>query len=163
MSNVSQLLALITVTPTKCEFSYCLAYPFVGPTNSSRSLEFSNSNSPPPHPHTHHRSYANNTCILNSAGDTYLGIGDQPGSSGKCDAANKSTIHVEVGGNTVYAPGGSVTVQCGKAISGADWLATGSDPGQSVTNLLVLLDFFVWSSFCKRPVQVCVGGGGGVW
>jgi hypothetical protein len=32
-------------------------------------------------------------------------------------------------------------VQCGKAISGADWLATGSDPGQSVTSLLVLLDF----------------------
>mmetsp|Transcript_4480 Transcript_4480/g.11420 ORF Transcript_4480/g.11420 Transcript_4480/m.11420 type:complete len:899 (+) Transcript_4480:19-2715(+) len=76
--------------------------------------------------------YANNTCILSKAGDTYLGIGSQPGSSTACNPANSSTIHLQIGGNTVYAPGGLVTVTCGGTLNGTMWLSHGVDVGSKI-------------------------------
>eukprot|EP00035_Acanthoeca_spectabilis_P012614 m.227837 g.227837 ORF g.227837 m.227837 type:complete len:815 (+) comp15667_c0_seq10:79-2523(+) len=72
--------------------------------------------------------YANNTCILAKAGDNYLGIGTQPGST-PCSVANLSAIHIQLGGNIVYAPNTSVTVTCGTPMSGDAWLAYGADTG----------------------------------
>lgn len=68
------------------------------------------------------------TCILAKAGDTYLGIGTQPGST-PCSVANLSAIHIQLGGNIVYAPNASVTVTCGTPMSGDAWLAYGADTG----------------------------------
>lgn len=75
--------------------------------------------------------YQNNTCILSKRGDTYLGIGSQPGSV-TCDPKHPPSVHLLLGGNTVYAPGGDVEVVCGGKIDGAAWLRTGLDPGTTV-------------------------------
>lgn len=72
--------------------------------------------------------YRNNTCILAKAGDVYLGIGSQPGST-SCDPAQPGSIHLLLGDNTVYAPAASVTVDCGANMNGTVWLSHGADKG----------------------------------
>lgn len=85
--------------------------------------------------------YYNNICVLAKAKDTYLnlngygGMPSIPGGKNPCDADPKGAgaLHTYLGANTVYAPGGSVSVTyCGKHQSGEAWLAEGLDKGSSV-------------------------------
>jgi hypothetical protein len=66
--------------------------------------------------------------ILAKAGDTYLGLGTQPGGLQDCEDPGKD-LHVYIGRNKVYAPGGSVGVKYCGAYGSAAWLAKGLDPG----------------------------------
>ena len=68
----------------------------------------------------------NNTCILASAGDTYLDIGD-------CRADATLANRVVLGGNRVLSPGAAAApVNCGKTYAFADWIALGLDTGTTL-------------------------------
>jgi hypothetical protein len=55
--------------------------------------------------------FRNNTCILAGAGDPYLDLGDG------CDVGDPALpTRMLLGGNTVLAPGGNVTVTCGRTV-----------------------------------------------
>lgn len=79
--------------------------------------------------------YQNNTCILGTANDLYLQLSQ---AVGNCSFRRGRRINLLLGGNTVYAPGGEVSVGYGFGIDtpgatsimpGADWLQLGLDNG----------------------------------
>jgi len=90
--------------------------------------------------------YSNNTCILSKARDTYLGWYNSVGSSSSssstagarrdaeasgptCDTAH-GDFHLRLGGNTVYSPGGDVTINCMRTdLNATAWMAHGLDKG----------------------------------
>jgi hypothetical protein len=73
--------------------------------------------------------YYNNICILAAAGDNYLDMG-----SCKADPTFLQNSMI-LGNNTVYVPGSSATVSCGKSYTIQEWIATGLDPGTTVMDL----------------------------
>ena len=71
----------------------------------------------------------NNTCILTSAGDTYLDIGD-------CAADATLANRVILGNNRIMSPGGSAApVNCGKSYAFADWIKLGLDVGTTLSDI----------------------------
>ena len=75
--------------------------------------------------------FANNTCVLASASDLYMDLGN-PCAAGEADLA----LRVALGGNTIYAPAGSrAGVKCGADVLDFDaWVATGADAGSVFHN-----------------------------
>jgi hypothetical protein len=73
--------------------------------------------------------FYNNICILAAAGDNYMSLGSCTPTS---TFLQNSML---LGNNTVYVPGSSATVSCGKPYTIQDWIATGLDPGTTVADL----------------------------
>jgi hypothetical protein len=84
--------------------------------------------------------YSNNTCILGTAGDSYLELSRAVGHVNVTDA---SSVHLILGSNTIFAPNANVSVVFGTGIDApfggmqtirniTSWLALGLDPGTTV-------------------------------
>ena len=73
--------------------------------------------------------YWNNRCVLAGTGDGYLDLGSP------CAADATLANRMILGNNSIFSPGASVTVSCGKSYSFAEWQALGVDSGTSVAEL----------------------------
>eukprot|EP00040_Diaphanoeca_grandis_P028572 m.165768 g.165768 ORF g.165768 m.165768 type:complete len:822 (+) comp31396_c0_seq1:19-2484(+) len=82
--------------------------------------------------------YANNTCILSKANDSYLEASQQ-NANWSCTVDKNKPIDLILGDNIVYAPGAEVVVHvCREPMSGADWLKLGLDVGTTILDASTL-------------------------
>ena len=83
--------------------------------------------------------YWGNKCVLASAGDGYLDLGSP------CSVDATLANRMILGNNSIFAPGASVTVSCGKNYDFAAGQATGADPGTTVAELPSAATIIDWA------------------
>ena len=98
---------------------------------------------PPPSPGGRFaEAYMGNTCILASAGDTYLDLGTD------CRPGPSLASQIILANNTLLAPPGSGTgsVKCGdRTLSFSEWLASGSEPGTTLGEVPPTAEIIGWA------------------
>lgn len=82
--------------------------------------------------------YFGNKCVLASAA-AYLDLGSP------CTADATLANRIILGNNTIYAPGGAVTVSCGKTYDFASWSALGLDVGSTTAELPTAATIIGWA------------------
>ena len=86
--------------------------------------------------------YVGNTCILATAGDTYLDLGSD------CTPGPALATQIVLANNSVYAPPGAGTanVLCGGVnVSFENWVSSGSEPGSVLADVPPTAQIIEWA------------------